>query len=315
MLSFTARRLFLLFFTLWLASTLVFVLTSVAPGDVGRAILGPFASKAAVDALNEQLGMNRPVLARYADWLIGILQGDWGRSLNFDVPVLRLVLERTGRSLTLALATLVILGPIAIGLGLAAAVRQGGAFDRAVTTLGLMLGALPEFVTGVFMIAALGLWLRLLPIQALTPPGAGIGARIEHLLMPAICLALLLFTYLFRMMRASTIEVLAADSTRTAVLKGLPPRLVFLRHVAPNAILPTITVLGAQLGWTVGGLVVVETLFRYPGLGSLAYFAASHRDLPLLIGCVMMIALIYGIGNFLADLAQFLLNPRMRRAA
>lgn len=314
MLSFAGRRLLLLVFTLWMASALVFLLTSVAPGDVARAILGPFASRAAVDALNEQLGMNRPVLVRYADWLIGMLHGDWGRSLNFDVPVLGLVLERTARSLALAVTTLVILVPVAVGLGLAAAVRQGGMFDRAVTTLGLVLGALPEFVTGVFMIAVLGLWLRLLPIQALLPPGAGIGAQLQHLLMPAVCLALLLFTYLFRMMRASTVDVLAADSTRTAVLKGLSPRLVYLRHVVPNAILPTITVIGAQLGWTVGGLVVVETLFRYPGLGSLAYFAASHRDLPLLIGCVMMIALIYGIGNFLADLAQFLLNPRTRRA-
>ena len=314
MLRFTLRRVLLLLFTLWVTSILIFLLTAVVPGNIGRTILGPFASQHAVDLLNRQLGADRPVVARYVEWFGGLLRGDWGRSLNFDVPVLGLVLQRTGRSLALSLTALAILIPVAIGLGIAAAMREGSAFDRTVTTAGLVLGALPEFITGVFLIAIFGLWLGLLPIQAQAPPGAGIGGRLVHLIMPAACLVALLFTYLFRMMRASTVEVLAADATRTAILKGLPQRLVIWRHVVPNAVLPTITVIGAQLGWTVGGLTVVETLFRYPGLGSLVFFSASHRDLPLLVGCTMMIALIYGIGNLLADLAQFLLNPRLRRA-
>ena len=308
------RRLALLLLTLWVTSVLVFLLTAVMPGNIGRIILGPFAAQGAVDALNAQLGYDQPVLVRYLRWAGGLVTGDWGQSLRFEVPVLPLVLERLGRSLILACASLVLLVPVGILLGMLAAEREGGPFDRTVTAVGMALGSLPEFVTGVLLIVVFGLWLEVLPIQALPPEGAGPLDWARHLLMPALCLVVLMFAYVFRMMRASTVDALAADYTRTAVLKGLPRGLVLRRHVLPNALVPTLAVLGTQLGWLVGGLVVVETLFRYPGLGSLIQFAAAQRDVPLLAGCAMAVAVVYGIGGLLADLAQILLDPRARRA-
>lgn len=312
MTRFVVRRLLLLVVTLWLASALVFVLTSVLPGDIGRIVLGPFAPQASVDALNARLGYDRPIAVRYVEWLGGILSGDWGDSLRFEVPVLPLVIERLGRSLLLASVSLVLLVPTAVAAGVLAARRRGGVFDRLATTIGLAFGAIPEFVTGVFLIVVFGLWLDVLPIQALPPDGAGPLEVARHLVMPAVCLLLLLFAYLFRMTRTSTIDALAADYTRTAVLKGLPERTVLFRHVLPNALLPTIAVIGTQVGWMVGGLVVVETLFRYPGLGSLIQTAASQQDVPLLVGCTLAVAFVYALGGFLADMLQFALNPRLR---
>lgn len=314
MLRFAARRTILLAATLALASVLVFALTDLLPGDVGRIILGPFAPQDAVDRLNQELGADRPAVRRYVDWVAGVLRGDWGRSHAFDTPVLPLVAGRLGRSLVLAGAALVILVPLSVAAGVAAARREGGPLDRALTVAGLAVGALPEFVTGVFLILIFGLWLELLPIQALAPDGAGALQRAAHLVMPVACLSLLLFAYLFRMTRASVIEALAADYTRTAVLKGLPGRVVIRRHVLRNALPPTLAVAGAQLGWLVGGLVVVETLFKYPGIGSLLHFAATNKDLPLLVGCVIAVTGVFALGNLAADLLHAVLDPRLRHA-
>lgn len=315
MLRFTVRRLILLALTLVLASLLVFALTDLLPGDVGRIVLGPFAPQDAVDRLNRELGAERPLVERYFAWIAGVLRGDWGRSYAFDTPVLPLVAERLGRSLVLAGTALALLVPLSIVAGIAAARYEGGPLDRGLTIAALALGALPEFVTGVFLILVFGLWLGALPIQAVASEGAGLLAWATHLVLPVACLSLLLFAYLFRMTRASVIEALAADYTRTAVLKGLPERTVLTRHVLRNALPPTLAVAGAQLGWLVGGLVVVETLFKYPGIGSLLHFAATNKDLPLLVGCVLAVTGVFALGNLAADLLHALLDPRLRHAA
>jgi peptide/nickel transport system permease protein len=312
MIRFITRRLALLAYTMLVASVLIFVVTYVIPGNVGRIMLGPFAGQQAVDTLNAQLGLDQPVVLRYLHWIGGLARGDWGRSFSFEVPVLPLIAERYVRSILLALVSLALLAPAGIALGMIAARVQGRPFDRAVSLLGLVLGSIPEFVTGVGLIVIFGITLGWLPTQALAPEHAGLGTRILYLAMPAACLMLLLFTYLFRMMRASTIAALRSDYVRTATLKGLPEWLVLRRHVLRNAILPTITVIGAQLGWMIGGLVVVETLFRYPGIGSLIQFAGTHRDVPLLAGCTMVVAATFAAGSFLADTCQFLLDPRQR---
>ncbi|WP_083251326.1 ABC transporter permease [Acidihalobacter yilgarnensis] len=314
MSAYIVRRLLLLGVTLSVASALIFALTSVLPGNVGRIMLGPFASQHAVDVLNLQLGANLPLWDRYLHWLGGIARGDWGHSLVYGAPVLPLVLDRLGHSLVLATAGLALLLPSAIASGVYAALHEGGAFDRVVSVVSLSFGAIPEFVTGVLLIVIFGIALHWLPIQALPPSGADLLSWLRHLLMPAIALALTLFSYVFRMARGGMIEALAADYTRTAVLKGLPPRQVLWRHVLRNALLPTITVAGAQIGWMVGGLVVVETLFRYPGIGSLTYSAATNKDVPLLVGCSLMITLVFALANFLADLLHALLDPRVRHA-
>ncbi|WP_207481094.1 ABC transporter permease [Arenibaculum pallidiluteum] len=315
MLAYASRRLALLTVTLLAASMLIFLVTSVLPGNVGRIMLGPFAAQDSVDTLNRQLGLDRPVLERYAVWLAAVVQGDWGRSLHFNAPVLPLVIERLGRSLLLAAVTLAILVPSAVAAGIHAARREGGVFDRTVSLLGLSVRALPEFVTGVVLIVVFGIQLGWLPVQALPPEGAGPVEVLRHLLMPALCLVLVLFAYVFRMTRAGVIEALAADWTRTARLKGLPPSVVVLRHVLRNALLPTIAVLGAQIGWLVGGLVVVETLFRYPGIGTLIQFAATAKDLPLLVGCAVAVTAVFALGNLAADLLAASLDPRIRHGS
>jgi len=314
MLRYTLHRLLLLGITLAVASLLVFLMTSVLPGNVGRTVLGPFASADAVAALNEQLGLHRPLPLRYWAWISGVVSGDWGRSLTLDTAVLPLVLERLGRSLLLAGLALTLLIPVALAAGIAAGLRPGGPFDRSASVLGLALGAMPEFVTGVVLIVVFGIGLGWLPVQALPPDGAGLLEWLRHLLLPALSLVLLLFAYLFRMTRAGMIAELDADYTRTAVLKGLPGAVVIRRHVLRNALLPTITVIGAQLGWLVGGLVVVESLFRYPGIGSLLHSAAANKDIPLLAGGALLVTLVFASANLLADLVYAALNPRVRHA-
>ncbi len=314
MIRYVLRRLLLLAITLGVASVLVFLMTSVLPGDVGRIMLGPFASEAAVEALNRELGLDRPAAVRYGEWIAGVLRGDWGQSLSLNAEVLPLVLERLWRSLLLAGFALAMLVPVAIAAGIVAGQRRGGVFDRVTSVLGLGLGAIPEFVTGVLMIVVFGITLDWLPVQALPPRDAGLLETLRHLLMPALALMLLLFAYLFRMARSGMIDELAADYTRTAVLKGLPPRVVIRRHVLRNALLPTITVIGAQLGWMVGGLVVVESLFRYPGIGSLIHGAALNKDIPLLAGCALVITAVFGTANLFADIVYAALNPRVRHA-
>ncbi|OBS09745.1 ABC transporter permease [Acidihalobacter prosperus] len=314
MAVYIVRRLLLLCVTLAAASALIFALTGVLPGSIGRIMLGPFASQHAVDVLNRQLGASLPLWERYLHWLDGLAHGDWGRSLVYDTPVLPLVLDRLKHSLVLAAAGLALLLPSAIASGVYAALREGHAFDRIVSVLSLSFGAIPEFVTGVVLIVVFGITLHWLPIQAMPAAGAGTLDWLRHLIMPAVALALTLFSYVFRMARSGMIEALAADYTRTAILKGLPRRVVLWRHVLRNALLPTITVVGAQIGWMVGGLVVVETLFRYPGIGSLTYSAATNKDIPLLVGCSLMITLVFALSNFLADLIHALLDPRARHA-
>ena len=314
MLRYTARRLLLLGLTLLVASVLIFAMTTVLPGDIGRIILGPFAQDEAVAALNESLGLNQPLPVQYFQWIGGVLQGDWGESLSLNTPVLPLALERLGRSLMLAALAITLLIPLAIGTGVAAGRRPGGKFDRVLSVVGLGLGAMPEFVTGVVLIVVFGIALDWFPVQAVTARDVGFWGVVHGLFLPAMCLVLLLFAYLFRMTRAGMITALEADYTRTARLKGLPERVVLRRHVLRNALLPTVTVIGAQLGWLVGGLVVVESLFRYPGIGSLLHNAASNKDIPLLAGCTLLVTLVFSIANLTADLLYGLLNPRVRDA-
>lgn len=308
------RRLVLLVITLFAASLLVFVLTSILPGNVGRIVLGPFASDAAVEALNRELGLDRPAVARYLEWLGGVVTGDWGRSLSLDSAVLPLVLERAARSLALAAFALALLVPLALVAGVLAGLHRGGVFDRTVSVAGLVLGAMPEFVTGVILIVVFGITLGWLPVQGLPGEGSGVLETLRHLILPALSLVLLLFAYLFRMARSGIIEELDADYTRTAVLKGLPMSTVVRRHVLRNALLPTVTVIGAQLGWLVGGLVVVESLFRYPGIGSLMHSAALNKDIPLLAGCALLVTCVFSLANLLADLVHAGLNPRVRQS-
>ncbi len=291
---------------------MVFLGGQVLPGNVGRTILGPLADQRAVEALNTRLGLDRSLIVQYWDWISNFVQGDMGTSYVFRSPVAPLVLEALGHTLKLAAVALALVVPLGILAGVIAALNVNRPIDRIISLGGLSATVLPEFVTGIILILIFGVWLRWLPISATWPPGAGFLTQLHHLILPALPLVLVLFGYIARMARSGMIEALDSDYVRTAVLKGLPWRTVIWRHVLRNALLPTITVIATQTGYLVGGLVVVETLFRYQGIGSLIFTAARGKDFPILEGGILTIGIMLAIATLLADMLYSVLNPRIR---
>lgn len=311
--TFLADRLAMAALTLLLLSVLVFFGGQVLPGDIGRALLGPFADARAVANLNHELGADQPLLTQYLSWMAGMARGDLGISYAFRAPVGPFVASALGNSLKLAALAFILVVPLALLAGIFAALREGRPTDRIISVLGLSLSVMPEFVSGIVLILVFGVWLRWLPIAATWPVGAGPLTQVRYLLLPAMPLFLVLFGYLARMARAGTIEALGSDYTRTAILKGLPRRVVIWRHVLRNALLPTITVIATQTGYLIGGLIVVETLFRYQGIGSLIYSAAKSKDFPMLQAGVLVVGAVFIAATLIADILSTLLNPRLRR--
>lgn len=306
------RRLGLAALTLALLSMVVFAGAQVLPGDVGRAILGPLADPEAVAAINHEVGADRPAVETYFTWIGHFLTGDMGRSYTFRAPVAPFVGNALLNSLKLAAVAFVIVVPLSIGAGVYAAMRAGRWQDRAISVVSLSLTVVPEFVSSIALILVLGIWLRWLPISAATRPGTPALEQLRHLILPALPLVIVLFGYIARMARAGTLEALDSDYARTAVLKGLPARTVIVRHVLRNALLPTITVVAAQVGYMIGGLVVVESLFRYQGIGSLILNAARGKDFPMLEAGILTVGAIFVATTLLADTLYTVLNPRLR---
>jgi peptide/nickel transport system permease protein len=311
---FLLKRVGLALITLFLLSVFVFIGAQVLPGNVARRILGPFADQSAVENLNHQLGTDRPLLTQYWDWITSFLQGDLGNSLAYHVPVSTLVGDALVNSLKLAALAFVLVVPLAVLGGVIAALKRDRAVDRVITLGGLSLSVIPEFVTGIMLILIFALWLDVLPVSANAPDNANPLTQIKYLLLPALTLVLVLFGYIARITRAGTIESLDSDYTRTAILKGLPRRTVVRRHVLRNSLLPTIAVVATQTGYLIGGLVVIETLFNYPGMGRLIFTAATQKDFPLLEAAVLIVGIVFLIANLIADVAYSLLNPRIRYA-
>ncbi|GAA2712896.1 ABC transporter permease [Micromonospora olivasterospora] len=309
LLRFVFRRAVAAVLTLWGLSIAIFALVQLLPGDLGRSILGPYASDAEVARLNQDLGVDRPFWARYADWLSGFVTGDWGLSLRLGAPARDVILDRLANSLILAFAALLVVVPLAVAAGAWAALRQGRLVDRAVSICGVALMAIPEFVSGVFLLVIFGVYLDWFPVQSTVPTLSPVDI-IRQLTLPVIPLCFILFGYIARMMRASTIDVLDRPYTRTARLKGLNMREVFVRHVFRNAVLPTITVIAGQAGYLIGGLVIVETLFTYPGIGNFAYESARFNDVEPLTTSVVIIGAAVLVLNLLGDIVAALLNPR-----
>ena len=314
MTRFLLRRLGLLLLTLWLMSVIVFVISMILPGDVASVVLGRDALPQAVANLRREWGLDDPPPVVYLHWITGFVTGQWGYARSFDAPIADLILGRLGNSLVLAAAALVVIVPLSIALGMVAALRQDRLSDRAISITGLSLMAVPEFVSGIILLTVFGIWLHVLPTGSISSGGSPLTSP-QYLVLPALALGLVFFGYIARMMRASTISVLGSAYVRTARLKGVPLRLLLARHVLPNALVPTITVVTSQIGYLVGGLVVVETLFGYPGIGSLLLSAGLPHDVPLLEDCVMIIAVIYMLSNLAADLFYAYLNPQVRYSA
>lgn len=291
---------------------MVFFGGQVLPGNVGRAILGPFADEAAVQLLNHQLGVDRPYVVQYWDWISHFVTGDMGTSYAYRAPVAPFVAEALINSMKLAAVAFVMVVPLGVLGGVVAALNVNRWIDRAISLGGLSATVLPEFVTGIVLILIFGIWLKWLPIAATWPEGSGFLTQLYYLILPALPLFLVLFGYIARMARAGMIEALDSDYTRTAVLKGLPWRTVIWRHVLRNALTPTITVIATQTGYLIGGLVVVEMLFRYQGIGSLILTAARGKDFPMLEAGILTIGIVYAVATLAADLFYSVLNPRIR---
>jgi peptide/nickel transport system permease protein len=312
MATFLLRRLGLMILTLWLLTVIVFFGGQILPGDPARATLGNLAAPSAVQALDHQLGVDRPLITRYLSWLGGLLHGDLGTSYSYRTAVEPFIRAALINSVKLAVLAFVIVVPLGILGGVIAALYAGRGTDRAISVTGLSLSTVPEFVSGIVVIVVFGVELKWLPVTASAGAGASAWNQFRHLILPAIPLVLVLFGYIARMARAGTIEVLNSDYTRTAVLKGLPRRTVLRRHVLRNSLLPTITVIATQTGYLIGGLVVVETLFNYQGLGNLIYKAAVNKDFPMLEAGVLVIGVVYVVATLVADLLLTWLNPRLR---
>jgi peptide/nickel transport system permease protein len=312
---FLLRRFALALITLVLLSMIVFATAQLLPGNVGRNVLGGFADQRSVDILNHQLGVDRPIYVQYGTWVSHLVQGNLGRSLQYQVSVASLIGPALVNSLKLAALAFVLVVPLSILGGIAAALRQSRFTDRSITIGGLSLTAVPEFVTAIVLIVIFGVAFGILPTTAQAPPGSNFFVQVEYLLLPALALVCVLFGYIARITRAGMIEALDADYTRTAYLKGLDTKTVVRRHVLRNALLPTIAVVATQTGYLIGGLVVIEKLFNYPGIGGRIYVAAENKDFTMLESGVLIVGIVYLVATLAADLLYSFLNPRIRYAA
>jgi peptide/nickel transport system permease protein len=315
MVRFLLRRFGLALATLFVLSVLVFAASQLLPGDIGRNVLGPFASPADVQRLDHQLGVDRPVYIQYLDWVWKFIQGNLGTSLEYQVPVASLLGPSLINSLKLAAVAFALVVPLSIVGGVFAALRRGRLPDRVITLTGLSFTAVPEFISAIVLILIFGVLLSWLPVTAAYPADADFFTQVYYLLLPGMALVLVLFGYIARMARTGTIDALESDYTRTAYLKGLDTATVIRRHVLRNSLLPTIAVIATQMGYLIGGLVVIEKLFNYNGIGQRIYTAAVNKDFTMLQSGVLVIGLVYLSATLIADILYSLLNPRIRYAA
>ncbi|GAB3895431.1 ABC transporter permease [Kibdelosporangium lantanae] len=292
--------------TLWLVSVVVFLATN-ALGDPARAILGRSATPDRLAALQAQLHLGQPVVVRYFSWLGGMLTGDLGTSLT-GTPVGTLIGPRIGNSALLVLVTAVVIVPVAGFLAIVAARRHGRGSDSLIQVVLLAVAALPEFVIGILLVALFSTTVfRWLPSVSLTSDVAG-------MVLPVLTLVLAVVPYVARILRASLIEVLESDYVEMARLKGLPEGLAVRRHALANAVVPAIQVMALQLAWLAGGIVVVENVFQYQGIGMTLVDAVRNRDLPVVQALALLIAAVYVVVNLVADVLTILVTPKLRTA-
>lgn len=313
MLRFILRRIITLFITMVALSILIFGLSEVLPIAPALAILGRESTPEARAALTEEMGLNRPLPERYVNWLTRFISGDWGNSYRLGAPIQPLVMRRLLNSTILAGLALLIISPISLFLGVMAGLYRARWPDRVISAGSLLTISLPDFVVGLLLIIIFSWWLRLLPADS-SLRGADIDL-VQHwrkLILPAVTAAFVLVGYITRVTRVSMIEVMESPYIRTAVLKGLPYRTVIIRHALRNALIAPIAIITTQFAWLIGGLIVIEQLFNYPGLGSLFADAARSNDLPMIATSSMITVSLIVFSQVIADVLYGLLNPRIR---
>ena len=306
------RRLLSIAAILMAMSLLVFLVTHALPENTAEVILGEYSTPQTRAALEHKLGLDLPLYVQYFRWAAGLLHGDFGQSLILERPIAPILWTALGRSALIAVPTLLIVAALGIGIGVAAAVRQERLLDRLATLATYVAVSVPEFFWGLVFILLFSLYLKWLPTSGAGSPGDGLWPRLTHLILPVATLSFGLQAHVSRMTRSSTIEALRSNYVRAARARGLPERTVILRHALRNAMLPTITVLAQDLGFLVGGIVAVETVFAYPGIGRLLVYSVSRHDLPLMEAVILVVTAIYCLANLAADLLYGWFNPRIR---
>jgi peptide/nickel transport system permease protein len=310
---FVTRRFLLGVLTLFLVSIVVFGATQALPSDPARAILGGSATPENVAALREQLHLDRPLFQQYTTWLGGLARGDLGDSLANQHPVTDLLGRRVVNSGFLVLFSALLSVPLAIAIGSLTALRRDRLGDHVASIVSLALAALPEFVIGIALVLLFGTSVfHVLPAVSTVDPGRPIWDQLNLLVLPTVTLALTVTPYIARITRGSMIEVLESDYIEMARLKGLREWRVITHHALPNAIVPTIQVIALQLAYLAGGIVVVEFVFGYPGIGAALVDAVANRDLPVVQALTLLIAALYVCLNLVADVATILVSPRLR---
>jgi peptide/nickel transport system permease protein len=306
------RRLFLVAYTVLVVSVLVFAITQVLPADAAVTLLGENATPEALAAVRDRLGLNDPIWLQYWHWLTAALTGDFGHSMRTGQPVAPMMLTALSRSLLLALLSILLMLAVAVPLGLWAALRQGKAADLVTGFISYIGVSLPEFVTATLLLIVLADWLQWLPATGYVPPGEDFWDSMAHLVLPVLTVSVIMVAHVSRMVRSETIDVLHSDYIRAAKLKGLAPRSILLRHVLRNALLPVITIVALDVGYLLGGIIVVEEIFALPGIGRQLIVAITARDLPAIQAGALVMAVTYAVASTLADIAYALLDRRIR---
>lgn len=308
------QRLVLTIPVLFGVSVVVFLMLKLIPGDPALALLGPQAEPQDIQILRKALGLDEPIYVQYFRWLSRTVQGDLGRSLEFKEPVLGLILTRFKNTLILTTASIIISALLGVVAGVASATRQYSLLDRVTMILALFGNSMPAFWLGLVLILLFSLSLRWFPVSGMYSlrGGGGVLDLLHHIILPAITLGGVSTAIIARMTRSSMLEVIRQDYIRTAEAKGVSALTVILKHGLKNALLPVITVVGVQIGYLLGGAVLTETVFSWPGVGLQMYRAISSRDIPLIQGGVLLIALTFVLINLLVDVLYAYLDPRIR---
>jgi peptide/nickel transport system permease protein len=313
MVGFILRRLLAAVGVLWAMTVVIFAIVHILPGNVAYAILGEYATPSAVAVLEAKLGLNDPLPVQYWHWFRALLHGDFGQSLVMERPAAPVILDALERSAVLAGLSFVLVASGGILLGIYAATHRGQLGDRLLMVGQFLFIAVPDFFWSILAILLFASWMNWLPATGYAPlADVGVLGWAAHLVLPVCVLSAGLVAHVCRLTRSSMLEVLESRYILAARAKGLPERLVLRRHALPNALLPTITILAIDAGLLIGGVVVVETVFAYPGLGRLLVFAIEHHDLPLLQAGMIVLTAIYALANLVADVSYGLLNPRIR---
>ncbi len=312
MLQFLLKRLGGAMVVLAIVAVLVFLLTRLASGDPIALLLGDQATAADIAAAREQYGLDKPLTTQFVLWIGEVLRGNLGQSLFLQMPVAQALLERAEPTLFLALFAVSIAALIGVPCGMAAAVWRGSWADQVLSTIAMLGASIPSFWFGLILIQIFAVHLGWFPASGYGDPDATLAQRLQHLLLPALVLGILNSALIIRFTRASVLDILGEDYVRTARAKGLGERVVLIKHVLRNAMVPIVTVLGLTLALMIGGTVVTETVFNLPGVGNLVVRAVLRRDYPVIQGTLLVIAAIYVFINLAIDLLYTVVDPRIR---